>query len=159
MAADRAALRMFETVKEYLDDNNYRYSDVDLKNDELAISATFSGDDLPMRLLLIVSPSRELVRIRSWLPFECPKDKMAIMAIAVCIANYGLMRGTFDLDISDGSIGYRLSQSYHDCLVGPAQIGKMMADALHWIEKYNDSFQMLSQGSISLEQFNQMENS
>lgn len=67
-----------------------------------------------MRFTLIVDAEREMIRTLAFMPFDFEEDKRVEGAIAVCVANYGMVDGCFGYDISDGTLFHRLSVSYAD---------------------------------------------
>ena len=111
-----------------------------------------------MKIYMIVRPARDVVSLLSSMPFQAPEDKRMEMAMAVAVANYGLIEGTFDFDINDGEIRYRQTNSYHESLLSEALFEKMLNIALYWIDRYNDRFMMLEKGMMTLQQFIDAEN-
>ena len=77
--------------------------------------------------------------------------------MAVCMANHGLVRGSFDYDISDGEIRYRLTAAYRDSVLGPDLFEYMIGAAASTVEAYNDRFFMLAKKMITIEKFIEME--
>lgn len=127
------------------------------EDDKLTINLGFNGDDLPMELYLVMKPENQLIQLISPMAFRAPEDKRVELACAVCIANYGMIDGSFDYDISDGSILFRLTSSYRDSYIGRELFRYMISVSLATIEKYNDRFFMLTKGMIELEKFSAME--
>lgn len=76
----------------------------------------------------------------------------------MAVANYGLVNGAFDYDISDGEICFRMSQSYRESILGAEVCNYMLLASMHTIDKYNDRFMMLSKGMIDLQKFVELEN-
>jgi len=155
--ADVMALRQAQatcqTVCRSLDSHNLKYS----KNEsEFRIEFNMSGDDIPMSFILIVDAERQVFRLISPFPFKTPEDKRLDMAIAVSMVNNTLVVGAFSYDIGDGSLHFRVTNSFHGSLIGEDTFGFLLYAAVTLIDKYNDRFMMLAKGMISLEQF--MEN-
>ena len=161
MAATEQQLQMgekvFHTICNMLNGINYHY-ETDRRNEDYRIIFTVNGDDIPMKIYMIVRPARDVVSLLSSMPFQAPEDKRTEMAMAVAVANYGLIEGTFDFDINDGEIRYRQTNSYHESLLSEALFEKMLNIALYWIDRYNDRFMMLEKGMMTLQQFIDAEN-
>ena len=79
-------------------------------------------------------------------------------AIAVCVANYGLVNGCFDYDLNDGEIRFRMVQSYRDSIIGNEVYNYMLIVGANTVDKYNDRFLMLFKGMLDLEKFVELEN-
>ncbi len=126
-------------------------------DEELVIRSTVHGDDIPMDIIIIVHPDSETVSFFSPMPFKVPEDKISEMALAVAVANNGLRNGSFDLDISDGSIVFRMTASYVDSILGEELFRMMLIVSSDTIDRYNDKFLMLSKGIISLEKFAELD--
>ena len=150
----KKAVEVYETLCSMLDNIGWKYEKVEEK---LMIKSGVKGEDLPIDFLVIVKPRNEVVQFLSSMPFNMPEDKRVEGALAVCTANYGLIDGSFDYDLSDGQIVFRLTSSYRESLLSEALFEYMVMVSASTIDKYNDRFFMLAKGMISLEQFIEME--
>ena len=76
-----------------------------------------------------------------------------------CKLGFGLMRlprladGSFDYDITDGMIGFRLTYAFHDSVIGENLLQYMISWSLAVIDKYNDKFLAIDKGFLSLQDF------
>lgn len=125
---------------------------------DLAVKCTVNGDDLPMDIVLIVHAERQLVTLLSPMPFPVPEERRKDMALAVAIANYGTVDGSFDFDLRTGEIRFRMTTSYIESNLSEAVFMYMTTCAAQVIDVYNDRFFMLSKGMLSVERFVEMEN-
>lgn len=150
----KMAKNVFDTICRMFDALEYHY---DCHEEELAVRCTVQGDDLPMDIVLIVHADRQLVTLLSPMPFPVPEQRRLDMALAVTVANYGMVDGSFDFDLSSGEIRFRMTTSYIESLLGEAVFKYMLACAAQTIDAYNDRFFMLSKGMLSVEQFIEME--
>ena len=141
----------FANICKMMDDHNWRYT----KDEEkLKIKCTLHGDDIPVDFLMKVDTDRCIVSYISWMPFNMPEDKRVEGAVAVCVAGYGLVDGSFDYDISDGEITFRLTASYQGGVeLTPDLFEYMVYVATSTVDNYNDKFLALSKGTITLQQF------
>ena len=130
----------------------------DRHDEDLVITTGIKSEDLPINFLIVVNAKNEVVQFISKLPFNVAENKRVEAAIAVCVANYGLVDGSFDYDIGDGEIRYRLTCSYRGNSIGGDVIEYIIAAASQTVEEYNDRFLMISEGVITLEKFVEMDN-
>ena len=146
----KKAVEVYGTLCSMLDNINWKYDKIEEK---LMIKSGVKGDDLPIDFIVVVKPRNQVVQFISSMPFNMPEDKRVEGALAVCTANYGLVDGSFDYDLSDGQIIFRLTSSYRDSLLSEALFEYMVMVSASTIDKYNDLFFMLAKGMITLEQF------
>lgn len=144
------AKQVYELFKQDLTNSKIKYEPHD---DDLVISMTVHGEDLPQPTLIMVDEDREVVRLISPLPSKIPEDKRMEAAVAVATANYGLVNGSFDYDMSDGEIRYRVCQSYAGTVLNEETVRYLLGVIFFTTDKYNDLFFMLGKGMISLEDF------
>jgi len=133
-----------------LDARKWHYSRED---DKLIVRFDVRGDDLPMNMIMAVDAERQLIRLLSPLPFRMSEDKRMEGAVATVVASFGLADGSFDYDISDGTIGFRLTYAFHDSVIGEDLLQYMISWSLAVIDKYNDKFLAIDKGFLSLSDF------
>ena len=150
MAKSAEAIRVYEMFKANLTNHHFKF---DPHDDDLVISMTVHGDDLPQPTLVIVLDDRSVVQVISPIPSHIPEDKRVDAAVAVCVANYGMVNGSFDLDMSDGEIRFRVTQSYRGMELSDDFITYCLGIAFQTTDKYNDRFFLLGKGLMTLEQF------
>lgn len=150
------AKQVFNTLVQMLDTRDWHYEKFE---DDLVIKSGIKGEDLPIEFIMLVNPKQEIVQFRSRLPFNMPEDKRIDGAIAVCVANYGLRDGSFDYDISDGEITFRLTSSYRESVLGEDLFEYMIYVSAGTIDNYNDKFFMIAKGMLTIQQFMEQENS
>jgi hypothetical protein len=144
------AKEVYASMCKVLEDLNWKHEQ---DQEKMCLRFTVRGDDIPMSFVLYVDPKPGFIRLISWLPFEITKEKMIDAAVATCAINFRLKNGTFDFDLSDGSIGFRLSQAYFDSSIGNDVLKHMVFLSCHIVDEYNDKYMMLSKGSMSLKDF------
>lgn len=151
----KEAKKVFDSLVKMLDERDWNY---EKHEDELLIRSGIKGEDLPIEFLMVVKPKNQLVQFLSKLPFSFPDDKRVDGAIAICVANYGLIDGSFDYDINDGEIIFRLNSSYRESVLGPDLFEYMIMVSASTIDNYNDKFFMLAKGMMTIQQFLEQEN-
>ena len=150
MADNIRAQKLYQLFKDHLTKNNFHYEAHDA---EMVITLTVHGEDLPQPTIIRVMADRNVVQILSPIPSRIPEDKRMDAAVAVCVANYGMINGAFDLDMSDGEIRYRVAQGFHDTELSEEMVRYMLQIVFFTTDKYNDRFFMLGKGMMTLEDF------
>lgn len=152
----KKAREVFNTMIKKLDSIGWKY---EKHEEKLLIKSGVKGDDLPVEFIVVVNPRNEVVQFLSAMPFNMPEDKRVDGAIAVCVANYGLVDGSFDYDLSDGEIRFRLTSSYRESILSGDLFEYMIMVAASTVDQYNDKFFMISKGMLTIQQFIEQENS
>ena len=143
----KQALAVYNSLCEMLDENEFHY-DKDVEN--LKIHFSTSGDDLPIELAIQVDVDRKLVTLLSWMPFKTPENRRVPMAIAISAANNGLLDGSFDYNILDGQIIFRMTSSYRESLLGKNLFAYMLLVSCQVIDDYNDTFFAVAKTEMSV---------
>ncbi len=131
-----------------LDQQERKYT----RNDEkLQVTFTAYGEDMPIDFKFIVHYKNQAVRLLGYLPFHAKENVRYDMAVAVAAANYGLILGQFDFDLSDGELRYRMSERYADSRIGYTVYQRMISTSVGVIEDYADKLMHLNKGMIDLE--------
>ena len=112
---EKQAQRTYETMCEMFDEMGFKYTPHD---DDRVVTCTIHGDDIPMEFTIFVFPQRQMVSFICNMPFTVPEDIRPDMAIAISVANNGLMDGNFDFSIDSGAIRFRLTESFADSILG-----------------------------------------
>ncbi len=151
----KQAKAVYETICQTLSSRDWNFTRHD---DDLVITCGARGEDLPIDILIAVNPRAQVVSLFSSMPFKIAEDKRVDAALAVCIANYGLVNGSFDYDLSDGEIRFRVVSSFRESILGEELFNYMVLVAASTVDDYNDKFLMLSKGMFSVQQFIEWEN-
>lgn len=133
-----------------LDNRDWYYEKIE---EDLVIKSGVKGDDLPIDFIMRVNPRNEIVSFISWMPFKVDESKRIDMALATCVANYGLADGSFDYNLADGTILFRLTSSYRESTLSEDLFEYMLMVAASTVDEYNDKFFMISKGMLTIQQF------
>ena len=106
-----------------------------------------------MDMIFRVHAERQLVSMLSPMPFKIPEEYRTDIAMATTIINDRLVDGSFDFDLSDGRICFRLTSSYIESILGKELFAYMLMVSAHTVDEYNDKFLMIGKGMMSIEQF------
>ena len=144
------AQSVFNTLCAMLDGKKMRY---EIHQDDLVVTFTVRGDDIPMPFVVKIDADRELVRVVSPVPVVFDENKRIDGAIATCQVNYCLADGSFDYDFKTGKVLFRMTSSFADSLLSQELFEYMIAVACYTVDEYNDKFLMLSKGQLSVQDF------
>lgn len=144
------AQSVYKTLCAMMDEKNLHYTK---HEDDLVITFTMNGEDIPMDVVLNVDADRELIRLLSPIPVVFEGDKRLDGAIAASQINYRLADGSFDFDYPKGKVLFRMTSSYIDSLISKEVFEYMVAVSCYTIDEYNDKLFMLAKGKLSLDEF------
>lgn len=147
MARARAT---FKTLCKALEKEKWHYEKYE---DKLTVVCGAQGDGLPIELNIRIDAEGQLVQLLSCLPYKVKEDKRIEVAIAVSAVNYSIVHGCFDYDVTDGSLYFRMTNSFSDCVPGTEVFSYMIYASCGTIDEYSDKFFMISKGMTSVEQF------
>lgn len=146
----KTATMIYNQLCNVLDNRKWTYERHD---EDLIVRFRVHGEDVPMDFVFGVDVERQLLRLKSKLPFNFAEDKRMEGAIATSSVNYMLVDGYFEYDITDGETSFKITTSCRDSLISNETIEYMLRCALFVVEEFNDKFMMISKGYMSLEQF------
>lgn len=149
------AYEVYEAFCKGMTEMDWKY---ERDEDDLVIRTGIRGEDLPMDIIVKVSPKAQVVSVLSPMPFKISEEKRIEAAVAVCVANHGMINGCFDYDISDGGILLRLATSYIKSEINLDLIKYVLMTTACTVDNYNDRFFALSKGLLTIEQFIEKEN-
>ena len=144
------AKQVYQTLCEAIERREWNFG----KDEEkLLVHFGVSGDDIPMQFILIVDAERQLIRLMSPMHFKMSESKRMEGAIATCAASFGMADGSFDYDLSDGTIVFRMTASFRESLIGEGLFQYMISCSCAMVDKYNDQFLALDKGIMSITDF------
>lgn len=144
------AAKIFNNLCSTLDKREWKYSTFP---EDMVISFKVGGEDIPMDFVIHIDADRQLLRITSPLPFKVAEDKRMDLAIAACVASFGLADGSFDFDMAEGLIAFRLTATFRDSKIGDELFDYIIGCSCATVDKYNDRLFALSKGMLSIEEF------
>lgn len=133
-----------------LDKRGWTYDKDEAK---LMVRFNVSGEDIPMRFFIMVEAKPQIIRLMSPLPFKMSEGKRMEGAIATCVANYGMVDGSFDYNLATGEIAFRQTASYRESNIGDGLFQFMISCACAMVDKYNDRFLAIDKGFLSISDF------
>lgn len=139
------ARTVFNELVKFFNEREYKCS---IDEEGLSICTTFGTEDIPADIILVVRPEREVVMLLSFLPFTLPPERIEDGCRATCFANIIEKRGCFIINIEDGTIMYRSTNSYAGSLMSAEMLEEMLHLSLRAIDYFNDRFLLLQKGLI-----------
>lgn len=149
--AEKCVVDAYKCFQEWFDSFDWKYQTHEIKEGTYVLETGTKGDDFDIHIYINFDGERKLIYISSPLPFQIAPEKRAEVSLAINVINYSLCEGSFDYDLEDGSISYRLTQS----LRGDIEINNELCEhlfrlVLFTVENYNDKIFMVSKGKMSL---------
>ncbi len=145
----KQARRVFKTACSVFDEKNFAY---EKDEDELSISCTMKGDDLPVNINIQIQPRSYSVVVYSAMPYRILPDAKEKIAVAVSVVNWDLPDGNFDYDYKDESIMFRTSLCYKDSLISKEAFDYMIQIVCLSADEYNDKFLLIAKSDMTLDQ-------
>ncbi len=121
--------------------------------EKFAARCTIQGEDIPISVNMQIDSEKKLIFALSYIPITIPEEKRIDMAIAVSVTNSKLVDGSFDFDIKEGNLFFRITNSYLDGKMGVDTLKYMFICAVRTIEDFNDKFMKLVEGSLKIDYF------
>ena len=112
----------YRALLEMLNEHGWKYREAE---DRTIICLT-QGDDLPIPITFRVDDERKLLTVVSPIPVAVPEAKRTDMAVAVSLANYIIVDGSFDFDFLEGTMLFRLTSSFRESLIGKELLEYML---------------------------------
>ena len=146
----KLAQQVYQTLCEAIDNRNWRYGK---EEDKLLVHFGVNGDDIPMQFIIFVDEDRQLIRLMSPLPFKMSEAKLMEGAIATCVASYRIADGSFDYDLTDGRIVFRMTASFRGSVIGEGLIQYLISCACAVVDNYNEKFLAIDKDLMSISDF------
>lgn len=139
----------FDTLCEMLDEIKWKYE----KDEErLVVTCSAQGDDLPIDVRMEVSAERQGVSFMSELPFTVPEDKRVEVALAIHVINYALADGSFDYNLGNGRVLFRMTSTFKGSLLGKEAFEYILDVTCGTVDDYNDKLLMIMKDRMTIEE-------
>ncbi len=134
---DGTAHTSLSHVCRYLDDDQFAYH---LREDGSGIDTGFRGKTGTFSAVITVRENPPILGVFIRIPLVVPEDRRAAVAETVVRANYGLSIGSFDMDMSDGTVGFRATMPIADAMATHGQFRDLMGASLWTVDRYHRAF-------------------
>ena len=150
MSKESEGKALYGTLCSTLDGMKWTYN----KDEEnLVIRTSAVGDDLSMKLMIKIDSERQVMYLKSPMPFDIPTQVRDTMAKAIIMANYSMLNGSFEFDFSDGYLAFKMVIPYMESMISQAVCKYMIVLSCSMTDKFNDKFKALAEGRMSLAEF------
>ena len=154
-AKEMAANALYKTLCTTLDNMKWKYSK---EEDKYIVRTSAVGDDLSMKLMMKIDAERQVMYLKSPMPFTIHENVRDLMGKAILIANYSMLNGSFEFDFSDGYLAFKMVIPYMESIISEAVCKYMIVLSCSMTDKFNDKFQALSEGRMTLAEFEKFAN-
>lgn len=112
---------------------NWEHKKADRKR-QLDFPVEISGESVDFTLT--VDASRQLIRMVARFPEKVSAEKLPEVTDALCRVNCKMADGSFDLDMSEGRVTFRITAFFHNSCIGEGFVENMIFFAIACIKKY-----------------------
>ena len=141
---------IFNRFCEYLKANDCRFNRDDEK---LVAFFLVKSDNIDVKFLAVTEAEKETLRIMAMLPVNFGSGKRIDGAMVTTIASSGMANGSFDYDINNGSVMFRMTQSFMDSKIDSAVFDYMIDCSMMTIAEYYGKFLAVSEGKMTVPEF------
>ncbi len=123
-----------ELLSQYLEARDMAHA---VNQDGRVIETGFTGDTAVFDVSVVLwgeAPLKLLVGVR--IPIIVPEKHRPAVAEAITRANFGMGLGCFEMDMSDGCIGFKITMPIADGTVTEAQFSSLMLTAMGTADTY-----------------------
>lgn len=149
-AKEMAAKALYKTLCQTLDNMKWHYNK---EEENFIIRTSAVGDDLSMKIMIRIDAERQVMYLKSPMPFNIHENVRDLMGKAILIANYSMLNGSFEFDFSDGYLAFKMVIPYMESIISEAVCKYMIVLSCSMTDKFNDKFQALSEGRMTLSEF------
>ena len=150
MSKDNEARALYNTLCQTLDKMKWHYTK---EEDKYVIRTSAIGQDLSMKLNMKIDAERQVMYLKSPMPFDIPERAREALTTAVVVANYTMLNGSFEYDLSDGYLAFKIVVPYMESIISEKVCHYMIMVSCQMIDKFNDKFKALVDGTMSLDEF------
>lgn len=147
------AARVYRAICSVLDEKKRTY---EKNKKELSVCFQKNCDDIEASFEMRVDTERQLVTLTAMLPFCMSEEKRAEGVLATCKASCGMTIGHFNYDATDGSLSFRITESFVDCTIDQGVFDEMIICASAMIAEYGGKFLALDKGTADLSVFDEL---
>ncbi len=126
-----------DRVCRFLDADEFAYR---LREDNNGIDTGFRGRSGTFSVLISAREQPATLGIFVRIPLVVPEARRPQMAETVVRANYGLSLGSFDLDMSDGALGFRCTMPIGGAAITHEQFRDLLGASLWTVDRYHRAF-------------------
>ena len=145
---------IFNTMCQMMESIKWKYK-TEERSPDYIISTSAVGEDLSMHLNIHVDTERQVMYLKSPMPFKTNPDKTEDMVKAVTIANWDMLNGCFEMDMDDGYVAFKMVIPFMQSMISTEVCRYMIMLSCNMIDKFNDKLKAINDGEMTLAQFKQ----
>lgn len=150
MGKQSEAKALYGTLCQTLDNMKWRYGK---DEDKLVIHTSAIGEDLTIQLFMRVDADRQVMFLKSPMPYTIPENKRETVATAVTVANFAMLNGSFEMDIGKGVLAFKIVVPFMNSLISENVCHYMIMLGCRMTDKFNDKFKSLVDDRLTLDEF------
>ena len=143
------AIAEYDLLCNTLNEMGWRY---ERDKSKLSVETMVQGEDIPIRYFIQIVPDVQLLQIYSHMPFTVPEDKRLEMSYILNYINSKLVDGSFDFNIDNGGLLFRVTSSFIDSEIGNLVFTYAIQITAAVVDEYNDKLYEYAEGKITFEQ-------
>ena len=136
---------LFEQVVAFFEEDGWTFRQV---GEHTALEAGVQGENGRFRLVAVVDGERSIVRFLTFVEGKIPETRRREVMEYLTRANYGLLMGNFEIDLSDGEVRFKSAVDAGESgeLTEP-QIRSALYLSVATLDRYFPGLQRVIQGS------------
>ena len=151
MSNENEAKVLYKTLCQTLDNMKWHYTK---EEDKFIIRTSAVGKDLRMELYMKIDADRQVMYLKSPMPFTVPVEQRDLLTKAVITANYTMLNGSFEFNVPDGYLGFKVVVPFMESIISEKVCHYMIMVSCDMTDKFNDKFKALVDGTMTLADFN-----
>ncbi len=142
--------KLYKMICDHYDKKGISYQRVDEKRLTLVVNR---DREIPVNLFVAAETEPLALRICGRLPFKVPQESREMMLMALQAINQRLPVGRFQMDVSDGTVDYRVSLPLVGIKYDEKWLENVLDDAFFTVTHRDEKILSLLQGEITFEEF------
>lgn len=135
---------LFERVVAFFEEDGWPCQQV---GGHSAVEAGVQGENGRFRLVAVVDQDRAIVRFLSFVEGKIPEARRREVMEYLTRANYGLLIGNFEIDLTDGEVRFKAAIDASDVEVTDAMLRSTAYLSVATLDRYYPGLQRVVQGS------------
>lgn len=135
---------LFENVLAHLERDGVQYRRI---GSHAAVEMAVAGDNGSYRMVIVVDAERSVVRFLTFVEGKVPEHRRRDVMEFLTRANYGLLLGNFELDLSDGEVRFKATHESESGELTHATFQNNLYLSVALMDRYFPGLQRVIQGS------------
>ncbi|HPW56450.1 MAG: YbjN domain-containing protein [Thermoanaerobaculaceae bacterium] len=135
---------LFESILTHLEHDGVQFRRI---GGHTAVEMAVAGDNGSFRMVIVVDAERGVVRYLTFVEGKVPEHRRREVMEFLTRANYGLLLGNFELDLSDGEVRFKVAHEAEPSTLSHAQFQSNLYLSVAIMDRYFPGLQRVIQGS------------